>query len=88
MLPRAQIHPIALLPPLQRPLRAQPRVRVAVFRPALAADARLQHGGGDEFEVRHEARTDAAVRVVAVDLVFGDLLETVEQEGDVAGVEV
>ena len=84
MLSRTQIHPIALLPPLQRPLRAQPRVRVTVFRPALAADARLQHSGGDELQVGHEARADAAVRVIAVDLVLGDLLEAVEEEVDVA----
>ena len=86
MLRASKIHPIALLPPLQRPLGPQPRVRVSVFRPAVAADPGLLHGGRDEIDEGHEFRADAAVRVVAVDLVLRDLLQAVEQEVDVAVV--
>jgi hypothetical protein len=73
MLLAAQVHPIALLPPLQRPLDPQPRMRVSVFRPAVAADPSLQHGGRYEVYEGYESCTDAAVRVVAVDLILGDL---------------
>lgn len=61
-------------------------MRVSVFRPAIAANASLQHGSRDEVYEGHEPRADAAVRVVAVDLVLGDLLQAVEEEVDVAVV--
>jgi hypothetical protein len=73
MLLRPQVHSIALLPPLQRPLDSQPRLRMPILGPAITANPSLQQRRRHQVCVGDDPRADAAMRVVAVDLVLWDL---------------